>query len=195
MSNVQRVTISGATIDNADFGNRFLAGNVSPLANDDDFTVAANGFVIGNLLENDVDLENDPLTLVAVNGESASVGFEIELVEGGFVVVDADGSFSFNPAGAFGDLAFGERRTVSFTYQVADNFGGVTTGTVRVTVEGRNDAPTANGDSFTTGESGTLAGSILANDFDVDGDTVSISAVNADTSTVGQAIPLASSAM
>ena len=195
VSNVQRVTISGATIDNADFGNRFLAGNVSPLANDDDFTVAANGFVIGNLLENDVDLENDPLTLVAVNGESASVGSEIELVEGGFVVVDADGSFSFNPAGAFGDLAFGERRTVSFTYQVADNFGGVTTGTVRVTVEGRNDAPTANDDSFTTGESGVLAGSILANDFDVDGDTVAISAVNGDTSTVGQAIPLASGAM
>ncbi len=67
----------------------------------------------------------------------------------------------------------------SFTVMVTDDQGGMTTQVVSVTLANVNDAPVANDDSFTTPEntsiSATLATGVLANDTDVDGDTLTVS--------------------
>ncbi len=69
----------------------------------------------------------------------------------------------------------------SFTVTVTDDQGGTTTQVVSVTLANVNDAPVANDDSFTTPEdtpiSTTLATGVLANDTDVDGDTLTVNTI------------------
>ncbi|WP_340587501.1 Ig-like domain-containing protein [Erythrobacter alti] len=59
----------------------------------------------------------------------------------GQVTDNGDGTFTYNPAGAFEYLALGETATDSFSYTVDDGNGGVDTATVTVTVHGQNDLP------------------------------------------------------
>ena len=63
----------------------------------------------------------------------------------GTVTNNTDGTFSYDPAGAFEALAQGEVATDSFTYTVNDANGGIVTQTVTVTVTGQNDAPSVTG--------------------------------------------------
>jgi VCBS repeat-containing protein len=58
------------------------------------------------------------------------------------------------------------------TYVISDGNGGTDTGTLTLVVTPVNDPPIANDDSATTSENATLNGSVLANDTDVDGDTL-----------------------
>ncbi len=60
----------------------------------------------------------------------------------GTVTNNGDGTFKFDPTGGFQDLADGETRTVTFSYQATDRHGGVSNaGTITVTVTGKNDVP------------------------------------------------------
>ncbi|MEE4236019.1 MAG: tandem-95 repeat protein, partial [Anderseniella sp.] len=65
----------------------------------------------------------------------------------------------------------------SFTYTVSDGQGGSDTATVSVTVIAVNDAPVANDDSATTTEGAAVTIDVLANDTDVDRDTLTIAGV------------------
>jgi hypothetical protein len=60
---------------------------------------------------------------------------------------------------------------------VSDGKGGLSTATVTVTVAPVNDAPVARNDSGSTPEGTTATISVLANDSDADGDTLSVTAV------------------
>lgn len=65
----------------------------------------------------------------------------------------------------------------SFKYAVEDGKGGLDTGVVSVTVNPVNDLPVAGADFFTTGEDTALTisfATLLSNDYDVDGETLSI---------------------
>jgi Ca2+-binding RTX toxin-like protein len=80
----------------------------------------------------------------------------------------------------------------SFTYTVSDGNGGTSTATVNVTVNPVNDAPVANADAVSTAEDTALTipvATLLGNDTDVDGDTLSMTsvqgAVNGTVSLVG----------
>ena len=86
-----------------------------------------------------------------------------------------DGSFSFDPNGAFEDLAKGESRSVSFVYEVTDANGDTDQATVEIMVQGANDAPVAAADHGTTDEDTVVIASapgLLANDSDVDASDV-----------------------
>ncbi|MFY0637782.1 beta strand repeat-containing protein, partial [Maricaulis maris] len=74
----------------------------------------------------------------------ASLTYEIlTQPDEGSVINNGDGTFTFNPGGDFQDLAFGESRTVSFTYRAIDAQGAASTvETVTIEVAGENDAPT-----------------------------------------------------
>ena len=64
----------------------------------------------------------------------------------GRVQDNGDGTFSFDPAGQFEDLAESESRDVSFTYQARDDQDGSATATVTITVTGaRAGRPSAKG--------------------------------------------------
>ncbi|XZE19693.1 VCBS domain-containing protein [Pirellulaceae bacterium SH449] len=85
--------------------------------------------VTGQLIATDVDT-SDTHTFTLVTGPSE-----------GSVVVNADGSYTFNPGSDFQDLAVGETRDVTFVYEVEDNHGATSQNTVTITVTGTNDAP------------------------------------------------------
>ena len=121
-----------------------------------------NPLVIGKIdgvLANDTDPENDSLTSLLV-----------EDAVNGVVVLESDGSFIYVPAENF----FG---TDSFTYRAADGGGFSNDVLVTLNVEGVNDSPMVVVDSYTVVIDGVLAGNVLDNDVDVDGDDLTAEAV------------------
>jgi VCBS repeat-containing protein len=124
-------------------------------ATDEDTPFSADA-AAGLIRPNDTDVENDPLAIVAVNGDGAAVGETVSLPSGALVTVHPDGSWSYDPNGRFEYLAEGETATDSFTYTVSDGNGATDTATVTVTVRGVNDAPSLSADP--DGSSGGLAG-------------------------------------
>lgn len=140
-------------------------GNIAPFARndavttDEDVPLRLSG---ADLHGNDLSMDGDPLTITAVGG-----------AEGGAVSLDGSGGVVFTPtANASG---FG-----GFTYTVSDGAGGHSTGTVAVTVNAVNDAPTAVGDTATGTEDTALtltAASLIGNDSDIDGDALTLSGV------------------
>src|SRR5215831_16374499 len=65
----------------------------------------------------------------------------------------------------------------SFTYTVSDGHGGTATASVNVTINPVNDNPVAIPDSATTNEDNSVTVDVVANDTDVDGDTLSLTSV------------------
>ncbi|MGQ7245699.1 Ig-like domain-containing protein, partial [Salinicola sp. V024] len=144
------------------------------------------------VLANDSDVDGGILSVSSVNGVTGSVGQAITGSNGGTFTLNADGSYSFNPGSAFDRLAAGQTDTTKVSYTVNDGQGGTATSTLTVTVTGTNDAPVAVADTGSTGENATLnvaaAQGVLANDSDVDGGTLSVSAVNGVSGSVGRSI-------
>ncbi len=111
--------------------------NDTPDALDDAGATDEATTVGGNVLANDSDPDlSDVLVVSAVNGDTGAVGQEIILDSGALLTLNADGSYSYDPNGAFDALNDGETATDSFTYQVSDGHGGFDTATVTLTIEG-----------------------------------------------------------
>ena len=87
----------------------------------------------------------------------------------GLFSIDAAGVVTFDPNGNFEDLAVGDTRDTTLTYQISDGNGGTDTATITVTVSGVNDAPVATDDAFTGVENDL---SCVTIDSDPDGDTL-----------------------
>ena len=89
----------------------------------------------------------------------------------GSVTNNGDGTFSFNPGSDFQDLAAGETRQVTFTYEAVDDSGTANDtsepATVTITISGTNDKPTAAVESISATEDGAaVTGSFDATDAD-----------------------------
>ncbi|MGH1351091.1 MAG: VCBS domain-containing protein, partial [Methyloligellaceae bacterium] len=89
----------------------------------------------------------------------------------GSVTNNGDGSFTYNPNGAFEALAEGETTTDSFIYTVDDGHGGIATQTATVTITGQNDAPVILAGGDVTGDVVedtviSVSGSLTATDVD-----------------------------
>ena len=127
----------------------FTISNPAPDALDDAFATNENDApVTGSVLADngngaDIDPDGDtPLEITEVGGNAADVGLPTAGSMGGLFTIDANGGFSFADNGDFEDLAAGETRDTTITYQVSDGEGGFDTATVTVTVTGTNDDPT-----------------------------------------------------
>ena len=134
--------------------------NAPPDAVDDNFAVSEDsGANALDVLANDSDPDTDPLTIVAVTqGAHGGVTFTA-------------GSVSYTPDANY----FGPD---SFTYTIDDGNGETDTATVLLAVANVQDAPNAIDDNFAVFEdSGPTAFGVLANDGDVDGDSLSVTAV------------------
>jgi VCBS repeat-containing protein len=127
-----------------------------------------------SVLANDIDPDAGAVLSVAqVNGSVGNVGTQITLASGALLTVNANGTSSYNPNGAFELLHGGQQALDSFTYAATDGQGGLATATVNVTVAGVNDAPVAVNDSYNVvaGETLTVpAPGVLANDTDAEHD-------------------------
>ena len=133
--------------------------NDLPVANDDAATTSEGSAIVIAVLANDTDVDGDTLSVSAVTqGSNGSVG-------------NNGSTVSYTPNANFNG-------TDSFTYAVDDGAGGTATATVTVTVTAVNNPPVAADDSATTNEDTAVTISVLANDTDVDGPTLTVSTVS-----------------
>ena len=85
----------------------------------------------------------------------------------GVVTMNANGSYTYTPAADYNG-------TDSFTYKVSDGRGGVSTGTITVTVDPVNDRPVATATTVSANEDNSVSGRVVATDVDGDALTFSI---------------------
>uniref|UniRef100_UPI00332B26D0 beta strand repeat-containing protein n=2 Tax=Gammaproteobacteria TaxID=1236 RepID=UPI00332B26D0 len=91
------------------------------------------------LLANDIDAQGHDFILTSINGDSVTSGQVVTLDSGALLTIYADGTYSYNPNGAFNNLASGELTTDTFNYTITDEFGATDTATVTVNIVGTND--------------------------------------------------------
>ncbi len=171
---------------------RFTITNPAPAAIDDSNSVAEHGTITGalSILGNDHDggTDGDPLSVSQVNGVAVTSGATIVLPSGALLVMSTNGTYDYNPNGAFAHLQVGQSVTDSFVYQVSDGQGGFGTARVTIIVTGENDAPTANGDTNAGVAGGTIAVvaplGVLSNDTDPEHDLLAVTGITNGTTTV-----------
>ena len=138
------------------------AANNAPVANDDSASTSEDTALNIDVLANDTDVDGDSLTVQSVtqgtNGSVTNNGIDV----------------TYTPNADFNG-------SDSFAYTVSDGNGGTDTATVNVTVDAANDAPVANDDSASTSEDTALNIDVLANDTDVDGDSLTVQSVTQGT--------------
>ncbi len=130
--------------------------NEPPQAIDDTFSGLEDNVISGNVLTNDNNI--DTASVIANLG--------IEPINGD-ITLNTDGSFTYTPNANFNG-------SDSFTYTASD--GDLSdTATVDLTIVSINDAPTAVDDSYSINENTGVACNVLANDDDIDGDSLTAS--------------------
>lgn len=128
------------------------AANVAPVAEDDvagageDDAAQTTGNVITDALTGDTDgaPDSDALEVASATdggGNPITLGAGHTLPGGGTLVLNDDGSWSFNPGTSYNGLDDGETEVETVTYVVTDNEGGTDTATLTITVTGDNDGP------------------------------------------------------
>lgn len=140
----------------ADFSNvKIESPNVAPSANGDTYFGIEDTPLNGNLLNNDLDVNGNPLT-AAVLANPAN----------GSVLINSNGSFTYTPNANFNGID-------SFTYQANDGILNSAAGTVTISVAAVNDPPVAVNDAFNVNPGLSLNGNVTANDTDVEGSPLS----------------------
>ncbi|GEM_PF-824391 len=148
------------------------AVNDAPVAVKDEYTVAEDNTVTLTPLVNDTDVEGDTLSIVSINGTALTGSAQVITVPNGTVNISASGVITFTPSADFNSTT-----PISFPYVITD--GSLTaTANIEITVTAVNDAPVAVKDEYTVAEDNTVTLTPLANDTDVDGDTLTISSIN-----------------
>ncbi|ARE42344.1 hypothetical protein RGUI_4318 (plasmid) [Rhodovulum sp. P5] len=166
-----------------------VLGNSAPVALNDFVSTGASVPLSGDVFANngggaDYDPESDPFSVTEVNGQAASLGTQITLPSGALLTLNANGTFDYDPNGAFVAIAQGANGSDSFTYTIEDSFGGTDTATVYVTVTGENDAPVMANGTGAANEDGAVVSIQLAPlgsdpDNDDNGNTLSYAIVAA----------------
>ncbi|MCX7928057.1 MAG: Ig-like domain-containing protein, partial [Patescibacteria group bacterium] len=143
--------------DSANVNIAVLPVNDAPNAINDSATTVKNSPITINVLTNDTDIENDTLSVFSVTNPS-----------NGQAVINQDNTITYTPNNSYVG-------SDSFNYTITDGNGGFGTATVSITINNINQAPVANSDFITTNEDTQVVINVLANDFDPDGDSLTIS--------------------
>lgn len=132
--------------------------NKAPIAQDDFFSLAEDQILNGtSVLLNDTDANPlDTLTIQFI---------PIIPTAHGSVIINTNGTFTYQPnLNYFGDDFF--------TYQICDTANACDTASVHLMIQSVNDAPIAGADTAITSEDNSVAGFVLGNDFDIEGDSI-----------------------
>ncbi|MBC7973682.1 MAG: tandem-95 repeat protein, partial [Myxococcales bacterium] len=131
-----------------------------PVAAGDAASVAEDSSVTFDVVANDSDIdEGDELTL-----------FSVTTPAHGTASITSEHRVTYTPAANYGG---GD----TFSYTVRDGSGASDTATVTINVTPVNDVPLANADTGTLDEDASATIDVVANDFDLDGDPLTITAV------------------
>ncbi|BAJ01929.1 Ig-like domain-containing protein [Shewanella violacea] len=164
-------TLSYTITDNAGGQSTALVTiNVSPVndlpvAVDDGVIIFADETINISVLNNDFDIDGDPLSVSAISASSANI------------VINSDSSISFTPPQGF----IGE---IIFTYTISDGAGSMAQAQVNVTVQGLNLSPIAVDDVYQVNDWLPINIQPLNNDSDPDNDVISLVSANVDIGAV-----------
>jgi len=141
--------------------------NDPPVAADDTNTLTEDDTsVAGNVLTNDTDPDGDPIT-VSNAGVIAGTYGELTLNE--------DGSYEY-VANGNQELGEGETLNDTFNINIEDDDGGTDSSELEITLTGINDGPVGSDDTNTlTEDDASVAGNVLTNDTDAEGDPLNVS--------------------
>lgn len=132
--------------------------NDAPIAQADVASVIEDGWVLGSVAYNDLDVDHGAILDFALTG-TAPAGFAMA----------PDGSWTLDTSGPeWQSLAEGETGDLVVPYSITDQYGAASVSFLTVTVEGLNDAPVAGADFAGAHEDNWAAGSVASNDGDVD---------------------------
>ena len=151
--------------------------NAAPVANDDAAGTNTDTSVNIDVLSNDTDANGDILTITASESPTAN-GATTVINDNGTPGDPSDDTIDYTPASGF---AGGD----TFTYTISDANSG--TGTANVTVTVANEPPIARDDTANTPLDTPVAVDVLANDSDLNGDTLTITSSNSPTVNGGTA--------
>ena len=145
--------------------------NNAPIAVGDSYNVNEDSvlnIIAPGVLDNDNDLDSDPLNTVLVDNTT-----------NGTLTLNENGSFSYTPNSNFNGAD-------SFTYKANDGYDNSNIATVEITVNPMNDAPVAVDNSYSVSENSDLnivIPGVLGNDDDLENDQ--LNAVLVDSTTNG----------
>ncbi|QDU28822.1 Bifunctional hemolysin/adenylate cyclase precursor [Anatilimnocola aggregata] len=150
--------------------------NDSPVANPNTASTTENAPVTTDVIANDTDPDTTDVLSLAPGFSIASATFDTNnspITISTATVTQSGNSIVFDPGTDFDFLPAGQTATVLINYTVQDDNDPALTSssTLTITVNGENDAPIGNVDSYTTAEETQLtiaARGVLENDTDVD---------------------------
>ena len=143
--------------------------NDGPVAGADSATFAEDSVATGNVLGNDSDVDGPSLSVASFvfGGVSFPAGSTAIVGSVGTLVINTDGSWSFTPAPDFNGPVP--------AIQVTTTDGSLSaTSTLSLTVTPVNDAPLAQADLASTPINTPATIAVLANDSDVEGETLTV---------------------
>jgi VCBS repeat-containing protein len=190
------VTITNASTNDPNVATTTVVIDRAPTLTADSYAVVETATVTGTsgtggtgVLGNDNDKDADAIAVSQVNGSAGNVGNSVAGTYG-HLTLNSNGSYSYiaDNAVQIAAAATGSHPVDTFTYQVTDGLGGLTTSTVSFTID---RVPTIVTDAPATQavESGSaVTGNVLTNDSDRDGDTLTVSAFNGSGGNVGNSI-------
>ena len=183
------ITINGVNDDP-------VALNVFDTADED------GGTTSGNVFTRTSDIDTGTVFMVdQVGGSALAVGVLQTRPSGATFLIEANGDYTFDPAGGHQSLSEGQTVNDVIGFTVIDGDGGSDTAGIIVTVTGVNDAPVAEDDDFTVAESQVLNDTVFGDngngaDSDVDAlDTFTVTSVNGSAPDIGTQITLGSGAL
>jgi hypothetical protein len=134
--------------------------NDPPMPVNDFYTVNEDGVLTGNVLINDMEVEQETLVCSALTFPA-----------NGILVLQEDGDFTYTPAPNFVGVN-------TFNYVAIDPFGEQTIALVTITVVNVNETPVANDETVYMNEDEPWTGSVALNDSDPDGDALVYSVID-----------------
>lgn len=133
----------GATTQFTNSNLVIIGTNDDPVAAADSFQTQENQPVTGNLFadngvgeDSDVD-DGDTFRIIEVDGVSVDDDpIEVVLDSGALLTINEDGTFTYDPNGAFDDLEADEMATDTFEYAIEDDYDGTDTAIVTIEITG-----------------------------------------------------------
>jgi VCBS repeat-containing protein len=156
--------------------------------------------VSGNVIAgSDVDGggDSDVLTVATLNGSTVVPGATITLPSGAHLVMQANGSYSYDPNGVFAALTAVQTAVDTFTYTISDGQGGTASATATIIIQGQNDNPLAVTDLNTTRPQVAITVSaavgVLQNDTDAEHDVLTVTTISNGVTSVAAGSPIGGS--
>jgi VCBS repeat-containing protein len=177
------ITVTGVNDDPVAEDDLYvIAQNLQLIADDEDGTQTPSNDNDNGVMANDFDVDNGDDPVVSELESSASnLNTNFITARGATINLQADGTFVYDPTFSeeLRELAPGESRLDQFTYTIKDSLDRPDGAFIKITVQGVNDNPEANDDTYEVDQDETLTVSeqngLRANDTDPDNnDSISI---------------------